>query len=206
MLKKAAAFLRFALRSPSEVPPYLRWKIGQLSVKKVTANGKVFFRYKGSLYPEYLHRGNAASHILEKANRYCTGRGLDIGAGSWPFPGAVAVDDDGAVNAFHLERFAPSSMDYIFSSHCLEHLEHWDIALELWISKLKNGGILFLYLPHVSMKLWRPGAPWAGSGHKWSPTHQVLLPWLRARGMQIVEYNPGADRYWSFHVVARKAG
>jgi predicted SAM-dependent methyltransferase len=47
-------------------------------------------------------------------------------------------------------------VDYIYSSHCLEHVDNWIETLEYWIKNLKDGGILFLYLPDFSQKYWRP--------------------------------------------------
>ena len=46
--------------------------------------------------------------------------------------------------------------DYIFSSHCLEHLVDPISALEHWKSRLKQCGVLFLYLPHPDMEYWLP--------------------------------------------------
>jgi predicted SAM-dependent methyltransferase len=92
----------------------------------------------------------------------------------------------------------------VFSSHCLEHLSRWQDALRLWVRKLKPGGILFLYLPHESMKMWRRCGPWVGLGHQWIPTHEVVVRFLGDLGLEIVEFNPGRDSYWSFHVVGRR--
>jgi len=173
-------------------------------VKRVVQDGKVFHAYKGALYPDTITHGNAASHVLETAKQYCCGAGIDIGANQWPFPGAIPIDDSSGENAYALDQIADGSLDYVFSSHCLEHLARWQDALRLWIGKLKPGGILFLYLPHESCALWRPGAPWVGGAHKWSPTWQVLAPFLESCGMTVVDYNAGRDDYWSFHIIARR--
>ncbi len=107
-------------------------------------------------------------------------------------------------NAYRLDNFPDGSLDFVFSSHCLEHLERvGKRALRLWLRKLKPGGILFLYLPHESMRLWNPGSPWVGDGHKWQPRHEIVVPFLEAEGMSILEVNKDHDGYWSFHVVGR---
>jgi SAM-dependent methyltransferase len=173
-------------------------------VSVVRKGGSVFYKYKNNLYPDYLNRGNAVSFIADKAREYCHGYGVDIGAGQWPFPGAVPIQEAEHENAYKLDNFPDSSLDYVFSSHCLEHLDRWQDALALWIAKLKPGGILFLYLPHESMHLWRPGAPWVGDCHKWVPTYEAISSFLAGKGAEVVEYNPARDRYWSFHIVARK--
>ena len=173
-------------------------------VKRIKNDGQIYFRYNGVLYPDYLNNGNAMSFILDKAKLACRGKGLDVGASSWPLPGAISVQDEGGQNAYTLDNFQNGELDYIFSSHCLEHLERWQEALRLWIRKIKIGGIIFLYLPHNSMKLWRRGGPWVGYAHKWVPTVEVINKLLEENGMEILEYNPGKDRYWCFHTIAKR--
>lgn len=196
--------LRRALRHPDEIVPGIICVFTRRRVKRVESNGAVFFEYRGERYPEYLWGGNAAAHILETAQRYCRGSGIDVGANQWPFPGATPVDDSVGQHALRLDRFDDGSLDFVFSSHCLEHIARWQDALRLWIRKLKPGGILFLYLPHASNLLWRPGGPWVGGTHKWTPTWQELNPFLEQCGMEIVEFNADRDDYWSFHIVARR--
>lgn len=192
------------LRNPGMLRHYILKFIKNLSVKKVHKDGQVFYVYKGCHYPGYLNDGNASSYILEKARQYCKGYGIDVGADKWPFPGAIPVQNADDQNAYRLDRIADGSLDYVFSSHCLEHLSKWHDALLLWIRKLKPGGILFLYLPHESMRLWNPGAPWAMEAHVWMPAHGPINDFLSRNGMEIAEFNPGKDAYWSFHIVAKK--
>jgi SAM-dependent methyltransferase len=160
--------------------------------------------YLGDFYPDYLAHGNAAQFIRKKASEYCHGKGLDIGGGKWPLEGAILVDDNENMNAYNLSNFVDNSLDYVFSSHCLEHLTRWEEALTLWIRKIKAGGILFLYLPHESMKMWSPGGPWVREHHVWAPTVNSLIPVIERNGMRILDYNPGRDDAWSFHIVAEK--
>lgn len=200
LLRRLAA----AIRDPRKIGCYAIFRFNRLFVREVSIDGRLHHAYRGRLYPDYLHHGNACSHIAERALPYCAGRGLDIGAGEWPLPGAIPVRDEAEANAYRLDKFDDDSLDFIFSSHCLEHLERWPEALDLWVRKLKPGGVLFLYLPHESMGLWKRCGPWVGLGHKWTPTHEVLVPHLERRGMQVIDLNPGHDDYWSFHVVARR--
>lgn len=193
-----------ALRHPDEIWPALVCAVRRRAVRPVERHGERFYAYKGELYPAYLHEGNAGAFIREKALSYCQGTGIDVGANEWPFPGAVAIDDTPAENALKLDRFQDASLDFVFSSHCLEHIAEWQTALKLWVSKIKPGGVLFLYLPHESMLLWQPRGPWVGGAHKWSPSHGVVTQFLTEHGMEIVESNSGRDGYWSFHVCARK--
>jgi len=111
------------------------------------------FEYKGDLYPGYLREGNAMQFIAPTAAKFCQGNGLDVGAGPWPFAGAQAVELRNGGDAMNLPS---GEFDYIVSSHCLEHLIDPVAAIEHWRTRLKLGGVLFLYLPHPSQKYWRP--------------------------------------------------
>jgi SAM-dependent methyltransferase len=196
--------LAAALRDPGKILCYVRYRLNRCLVRKIVIEGEPHYAYRGDLYPDSLHHGNACSFIAERASAYCSGSGIDIGAGEWPFPGATPVRDEPDRNAYRLDSIPDGSLDYVFSSHCLEHLDRWSEALSLWIRKLRPGGVLFLYLPHESMKMWQPCGPWVGLGHKWRPRHEVLVPFLAASGLTIVEFNPARDTYWSFHIVARR--
>jgi SAM-dependent methyltransferase len=113
----------------------------------------MIFEYKGALYPEYIRNGNACRFILPMAREFCRGVGLDVGAGRWPLPGAIPVDLADGGDAMHLPA---GDYDYVFSSHCLEHLADPVAAIEHWKTRIKPRGVLFLYLPHPDMCYWRP--------------------------------------------------
>jgi 2-polyprenyl-3-methyl-5-hydroxy-6-metoxy-1,4-benzoquinol methylase len=111
------------------------------------------FWYRGQQYPGYLKNGNAQQYIAPVALQFCKGRGLDIGCGKWPLPGAVPIEKANGDDANGLPE---GEFDYVFSSHCLEHLDDPVSTLEHWRSRLRPGGVLFLYLPHAEMIYWRP--------------------------------------------------
>jgi len=194
-----------AIADPRRLSCYLRWQWNRRFVRRVELPTGVFHRYRGELYPDYLNHGDACSFIRDKALRYCAGHGIDVGPAEWPLPGAVPVREETHQNAYALDAFPDGSLDFVFSSHCLEHLRDWEVALRLWIRKLKPGGRLFLYLPHSTMKLWRRAGPWVGLRHEWIPTWQVLAPFLERNGLVDVEYDEGRDDYWSFYLTGRKS-
>ena len=101
-----------------------------------------------------MERGNAKQFVEKKAYKYCIGKGLDVGAGRFPLNGSIPVDIVNGNNAINLE-FENNSMDYVFSSHCLEHIEQYQRALSEMERVLKPGGFLFLYLPHPDYLPWR---------------------------------------------------
>lgn len=197
--------IRKALENPREILPYFsRVLLRTLLIRRLEQNGQQFYKYKGTLYPIHLSNKSAAPFIFDKAKEYCDGDGIDIGGGTSPFSGADLIENEKDQNAYCLDRYDDLSLDYVFSSHCLEHLEDWQRALTLWISKIKPGGTLFLYLPHQSMALWKPKGLWVGREHKWSPSVKILLPFLRELNMDILDAQFDKDAYWSFHIAARK--
>lgn len=163
------------------------------------------WEYQNRFYPDYLMVGGASHMIARTALTYCKGDGIDIGAGLWPLAGATAVDvwrGPGAGRT--LADFRTESVDYVFSSHCLEHVEDWQKELDGWLRPLKRGGIIFLYLPHPECGIWNPGSPMVGDGHKWQPTPAIIKSAFAQRGCEIVAFDDGPDPMMSFFVCGRK--
>lgn len=183
----------------------VKWQYWNLRDKLFVRKIGVYYKYQGEFYPEYLMCGNAVKFIRDKAKKYCQGIGLDIGAGKWPFEGAIPIEDKEEQNAYNLDNYEDNSLDYIFSSHCLEHLDRWKDALSLWIRKIKTKGVIFLYLPHESMKMWRPGGPWARHHHVWIPNVEKIIPFLIENGMEILDFTSDKDEGWGFYIAAIKS-
>lgn len=155
----------------------------------------MLFSYKDTMYPEYLKHGNAMQFIAPFAKRFCEGTGLDIGAGAWPLEGAIPhTQTEGKL----AEELPDVQYDYIFSSHCLEHLHNPITALQLWKTRIKSGGVLFLYLPHPHMEYWLP-QNCRKHLHSWYPADMVRI--LRDLGFVNVIHSE-RDLMWSFAVVA----
>lgn len=160
----------------------------------------LLFEYKGELYPDYLKRGNACRFILPTALEFCKGRGFDVGAGRWPLPGAIPVDIGHGVDAYHLPE--GDDLDFVFSSHCLEHLADPVRALQGWRDRLRPGGCLFLYLPHPAMRYWNP-QHCRKHLHLFHPEDVAQM--LRDLGFVDVIHGE-RDLAWSFAVVGFKHG
>lgn len=127
--------------------------------------GGLIFEYRGKIYPDYIRRGNACQHIETTALKFCQGRGLDVGGGKWPLPGAIVIDLEHGGDAMALPE---GQFPYVFSSHCLEHLANPVAAIEHWKTRIMPGGPLFLYLPHPEMTYWLP--QWNRKHlHSWRP-------------------------------------
>ncbi len=154
----------------------------------------MIFSYRDKLYPEYLRNGNACQFVTPIAQQFCKGHGLDIGAGKWPFSGAIPIElkDGGDAMDLPEEKF-----DYVFSSHCLEHLNDPIAALEHWKTRLVDGGVLFLYLPSPDMEYWRP-ENCRKHRHSWTPERMAEI--VTALGFKNVIHSQ-RDLAWGFSVV-----
>lgn len=79
---------------------------------------------------------------------YCRGRGLDVGYGGDPVTTNCRGWDVEDGDAQYLQGVPAESLDFVYSSHTLEHLEDPALALANWWSAVKPGGHLILYIPH----------------------------------------------------------
>jgi len=162
--------------------------------------------FKGKTYPKLITEGQHSQYIIPTAKKFCTGLiGYDIGCNKkeWAFPGAIPIDitlDNNNYDAFNLPT---KPVDYIFSSHCLEHLNNYVDALEYWTFRIKKGGTLFLYLPHENCEYWKP---WI------MPTKKHLHQFYPEQIKEILSnlgyiniFSTGCDLAFSFAVVGEKA-
>ena len=111
--------------------------------------------------------GNEAAKVKHLLPRYTRGRGLDLGCGPFKaYPHFIGVDDvteyrgwadprtgahwrpDVVGDVRDLSMFADGSLDFVFSSHLLEHIDDHEAALSEWRRVIRIGGHLVLYLPH----------------------------------------------------------
>jgi predicted SAM-dependent methyltransferase len=157
-------------------------------------------KFKNQTYPKFQSEGNAAQFAIPYAKHFCIGTGVDVGCNreEWMFPGALPIDP--AINEHDALNFPYDDLDYIFSSHCLEHLYDWVDVLNYWTSKLKTGGILFLYLPDYSQEYWRP---WTNRKHLNIFTSQIILDYMKDKEYKNM-FASGVDLNNAFMVVGEK--
>jgi SAM-dependent methyltransferase len=157
-------------------------------------------QYKGILYPKFQTKGYAAKYAIPFAQEVCIGKGVDIGCNreDWKFPGAYAVDP--ILNEYTANDFPFDNLDYIFSSHCLEHLYDWVSILDYWKTKLKPEGVLFMYLPDYSQEYWRP---WNNRKHINIFSKDIIVDYLKDRSYTKI-FCSGVDLYNAFMVIAQK--
>lgn len=105
------------------------------------------------------------------------GDGLDIGCGPDPvFPDAMPFDvKDGDAN--HITDYIKKQFDFVYSSHCLEHMVDAKAAILEWWQLVKPGGVLFLLVPDED--LYEQGF-WPSRfnrDHKWTFTIAKHRSW-----------------------------
>lgn len=81
-------------------------------------------------------------------DKYCQGRGLDIGYGGDPVVANAQGWDFEHGDAQLLKGLDDASFDFVYSSHLLEHLPDTELTLQNWWRVIKPGGYLILYIPH----------------------------------------------------------
>jgi len=165
-------------------------------IETVTHNGKN--------YPKFQLQGFAAQFAFPFAQKVCRGTGYDIGCNRLPWmyrdaDGKAALPIDPLISSeYDAMKLPDVKVDYIFSSHCLEHLPNWVEALNYWRTKLHPGGVLFLYLPAYSQTYWRP---WHNTKNVHIFTPEILSDYLTDKGCENI-FVSGVDLNDSFMVMA----
>lgn len=157
--------------------------------------------FNGNKYPYFQCEGNAAQFIIPFAKQFCKGRGVDVGCNrsDWCFEGALPIDP--LVNGYDALNIPFNNLDFIFSSHCLEHVDNWVDVLEYWTKKIVVGGVIFLYLPDYSQEYWRP---YNNKKHKHIFNAEILKDYFKSKGFVNI-FASGVDLNNSFSVVAEKS-
>lgn len=143
-------------------------------------------------------------------DKYLTGTGIDIGCGSDPITESCRAWDLADGDAQKLEGVLDCSYDYVYSSHCLEHMRDPLEALGSWWRVLKPGGYLIVIVPDEDLyeqgiwpSVFNPDHKWTYSiskeaGRSWSPRHKDLVELVKGLGEHRIEYirtmDEGYDR------------
>jgi SAM-dependent methyltransferase len=159
--------------------------------------------FKGSKYPAFQATGFASRFAFPFAQEVCKGTGFDIGYSKeeWKFPGAIGVEPciDDRYNALRVPE-VNGRIDYIFSSHCLEHIPNWVEVLDYWYDILDYEGVLFLYLPDFSQQYWRP---WHNRKHVNCFTPEIIHAYMADKGYKNI-FCSGIDLNNSFIIFGEK--
>lgn len=157
-----------------------------------------------------VEKRTETSKCRNRMLRHCQGKGLDLGHGGDKIcKDAIGVDhfkqspQDIVSDVRDLPSIPDKSVDYVYSSHCLEDLEDTEGALREWLRPLKTGGHLILYLPH---KDYYPnvGTPEANPGHKYDFREKDIIDLLDKIGLTEVIHTAVYPKEYSFELVAKK--
>lgn len=164
--------------------------------------------------------GGEVSKCRDRLAQYCVGDGLDVGCGGRETdirfyeenkitPTAIGIDlsrTNLQGKADDLYWFTDECMDYVFSSHLLEHLRYPWNALDEWFRVLKPGGFLVMYLPLLG-HYPDVGKDGANRDHKFNLNPTIVLEWLAKKKLKFsllrIEAMTGGDEY-SFDFVVQK--
>lgn len=160
--------------------------------------------------------GDGLRYIYRLATKFCKGNGLDIGATQWKkesesLPGAIPVDltIPGSGSATDLSLYYGKNLDFVFSSHCLEHVSDPEAAVNEVLKVLKSGGIYFLYLPYPGHYAWDPAyceekyQAITRREHIWQPSPLSVNRLLVMAGFKIEYSEWDKDLLHSFTVVGK---
>jgi ADP-heptose:LPS heptosyltransferase/predicted SAM-dependent methyltransferase len=168
-------------------------------------------------------QGDEAGKICWELPKWTRGRGLDLGCGpKQTFPHFIRVDNLKDTQLFgqyikpdvridtaeDLSLFSTESLDFVFSSHLLEHIEPEKVVktLKEWLRVIKVGGYLTLYLPDED-EYPKVGEKGANPDHKWNVSHGKVLEYMRHAGnwdfADFQKRNEG-DEYSLFFVFQKK--
>jgi len=124
-------------------------------------------------------------HFTPDELRLLEGEGIDIGCGLDPIlPNARRFDlDEGDAN--RIGDFVHDQFEFVFSSHCLEHMRDVDAALLQWWGLVKPGGHLVFVVPDEDLYEQGHFPSWFNDDHQatftlakeksWSPVSRNVL-------------------------------
>jgi len=163
-----------------------------------------FIKYKEKEYPELQSNGYASRFAIPFATEFCKGKGYDIGCNrlEWCIPNAIPIDPliDDKYNAMNLPE---DTVDFIGSSHMLEHyIGRFQDVIDYWLTKVKEGGIIFLYLPNCDyQKYWA----WGNKKHIHYLSPSIMRDYLEhCENISKFIVTDGYDLNGSFYVVIYK--
>jgi SAM-dependent methyltransferase len=125
-------------------------------------------------------------HDSRFVTRYFVGNGIDIGCGPDPvsqyaeqFPLMQQVKNwdmpDG--DAQYLASITDESVNFVHSSHCLEHMRDPEIAMQNWLRVLKPGGHMIITIPDEDLYEQGKFPSTFNSDHKWTFTLHKQKSW-----------------------------
>lgn len=151
---------------------------------------------------------------------YTRGLGLDLGCGSEKaFPHFIGVDNghhevfgyqikpDVKCDVSSLQLFSSNSLDFVFSSHLLEHFPYDQVpsVLKEWMRVIKIGGHLVLYVPDED-SYPKVGEDGANPDHKFNVNQKCVLDAM-PEGFDLIDFQKrDQEDEYSLLFVFKKTG
>ncbi len=129
------------------------------------------------------------------ATRYFVGHGIDIGSGpdalgqyveQFPLMLSCRPWDLKDGDARLLASLSNGSLDFVHSSHCLEHMRDPREALHHWLRVLKPGGHLIVTVPDEDLYEQGVFPSTFNDDHRWTFTVHKVRSWS-ARSVNLME-------------------
>jgi SAM-dependent methyltransferase len=111
------------------------------------------------------------------------GQGIDIGCGRDPVAPGVRRFDVADGDANHIAAQVREQFDFVYSSHCLEHMHDPRGALAGWWQLVRPGGHLFFIVPDED--LYEQGV----FPSRFNPDHKATFTIAKARSWSPVSIN-----------------
>jgi len=123
------------------------------------------------------------------------GEGIDIGCGADPVLPGVMPFDLAQGDANRVADFVHRQFDFVYASHCLEHMRDPREAIVQWWSLVKPGGVLFVIVPDED--LYEQGF-WPSRfnrDHKWTFTIAKRASWspVSVNLLELARSLPGGE-------------
>lgn len=162
-----------------------------------------------------LSQGFEVDKCRHRVAGFLYGRGLDIGCGPKKIvETAIGIDAAGSEANLKLDLFEPDAlrcfasdtMDYVFSSHCLEDMIDWQGSLREWWRLIRYGGHLVLYGPDPDYYP-RVGTAGANPNHKHDLYASEVWDYLKGLGdaklIHMSRHNETNEYSWQLIVKKR---
>ena len=135
----------------------------EVTFKKAPA--EIYRKFAGETFKS--HNRRVREGFFEK---YCNGEGLDIGYGGDIITPDCSGWDFRNGDAQYLSGIDDESFDFVYSSHCLEHMYDVQIALKNWFRVVRKGGYLLLAIPHRDLYEKKKTLP-----SRWNGDHKHMF-------------------------------
>jgi SAM-dependent methyltransferase len=130
---------------------------------------------------------------LERA--ILAGKGIDIGCGPDPITSDAYGFDKGNGDANEITKYVHEEFDYVFSSHCLEHMRDPHKAIQEWWKLVRLGGHLFFIVPDEDLYEQGVFPSRFNTDHKATFTISKAKSWspVSVNVLDLVQLLPGAQ-------------